>query len=688
MAQPSGQVLLDTGSSNYAATSFWYCDGTNLWDAKAGATLTKTGTAGVAVEGGANVVLGNGSTYYALASALTLPGDYTIHFKARLNTAATTSMVFGSRSVNTSYFWLYSAANTSQLRATIPSSSEGESFTPMGSVTTMADYMLVRSGTNLSLYKDNALISTQTHGTNAVLTITHIMSGQTNASFMLNGALEFLRVVSGVAWDSTARASYYADPYLGLAGGSAQNITVPLVDNGATAYAPVITQSGGVQNITVPLVDGGTTVYSPTVSLSGTGSITLTSPVAHQGRQRSLTTGTASFTVAGTYTGTPASIQYRFAGGAWSTLIASPSGGAFTTTVALPTGQGTFEVRFSNDTGVTDSAAYVTVGDCFITAGQSNHVGTAPNLVHPVASTFTAVMYDRSGVWKPLQEGDTQATSYDQGSAGAKGSYFGALSNRLQSVGVPVFFIPCAAGSTTISQWQRYDPNPTDPYFLYGDLRQADIAAGGHRAVLWMLGENDATAGQAQSAHETLLNELINDWHADTGGVFFINQIVRWNSALYSQIDAIRAAQAAVAASNPHVAGIVDGNVPSWQAANNIHYQTTTHINDLADVVYAGMLTAFYALRAQLTLTTNGTTPVASLTGIRWAWWDAAPPDLSTAPVDSGTAATTDASGLFSVELTNTTLSSGDTGTLLAIISDGVAGSTANKAFCAPVEVT
>lgn len=95
-----------------------------------------------------------------------------------------------------------------------------------------------------------------------------------------------------------------------------------------------------------------------------------------------------------------------------------------------------------------------------------------------------------------------------------------------------------------------------------------------------------------------------------------------------------------------------------------------------------------YVPQCVIPFTTNGTTPAASLTGIRWAWWDAAPPNLAIAPVDSGTGATTDASGVFSVELPNTTLASGDTGTLLAIINDGTAGSAANMAFCAPVEVT
>lgn len=99
------------------------------------------------------------------------------------------------------------------------------------------------------------------------------------------------------------------------------------------------------------------------------------------------------------------------------------------------------------------------------------------------------------------------------------------------------------------------------------------------------------------------------------------------------------------------------------------------------------LATAYVAVRCTLTLTTNGSTPAASQTGIVWAWYDAAPPSLSSLPAVTGTGATTDASGVFDVALTGTTLTSGQTGTLLALISNGTAGSSSNKAFCAPVAV-
>lgn len=97
---------------------------------------------------------------------------------------------------------------------------------------------------------------------------------------------------------------------------------------------------------------------------------------------------------------------------------------------------------------------------------------------------------------------------------------------------------------------------------------------------------------------------------------------------------------------------------------------------------------AFVAKHCTLTLTTNGVTPAASQSGIVWAWWDAAPPNLTSTPSVSGTGASTNGSGVFDVPLAGTTLAVGQVGTLLALVSDGTPGSNSNKAFCAPVVVS
>ncbi len=593
MPQPSGQVLLDSAKPNYASTTFWYANGTSLWNAKTGALESKTGTGAVVAEGGANVLTGNGSTIVTLASTLTLAGDFSIGFRARVTANNNDTMIAGDGSGTANFVWLNGSMTLRVDGNTVNATN--------ASATTMASYWIVRSGSTVTLYKNGTLVGNFNQAVTQTFTIKNILAGYSGA-FNFNGTVEFFHVISGVALDATAVSSYNTDPYQDLAAAAtsatASGVTVSTTTSlvaGAATGQVTGTAGGATLTATASLSAGAAT--------GGAGnSITLTSPAPYQTRQRNLSTGQATFTASGTYTGSPTSIQYRFNGGAWATLVASPSGGAFSASVTLPTGQGAFEVRFSNATGVTASAAYVTVGDVFVVAGQSNHAGRAPNKVDPVFTTYQVPKLGRDGLWKPLTEATTQSGSFDE-AASAAGSYIGALSNRLQSVGVPVAFIPVAQGSTNITDWERYNADPTNPYFLYGDARQADIAAGGNRGMLYLQGESDAASGVAQATYQSKLDGIATNWQADTGGKLFIIQIVRWSSAIYSQIDAIRAAQAAVATSNTAVAGIADGNV--WQSANDVHYQTTTHINALADVVSAGMVTAFY--------TTSATAPGATI---------------------------------------------------------------------------
>ena len=81
----------------------------------------------------------------------------------------------------------------------------------------------------------------------------------------------------------------------------------------------------------------------------------------------------------------------------------------------------------------------------------------------------------------------------------------------------------------------------------------------------------------------------------------------------------------------------------------------------------------------------NGTTPKASVTGLQWAFWDSATPNLALAPSVSGTGAVTSAGGVFSVTLTGTTLTVGQIGTLLIYKTDGTPGSAATLVFCGPL---
>jgi hypothetical protein len=112
--------------------------------------------------------------------------------------------------------------------------------------------------------------------------------------------------------------------------------------------------------------------------------------------------------------------------------------------------------------------------------------------------------------------------------------------------------------------------------------------------------------------------------------------------------------------------------------------------NDSNRVSSSSFTTAAPTRTITLTLTAaDGTTPRANLTGLKWAVWDVATPDLITAaPAAKGAAETTDASGVLVITYTSS-LSVGGTAYLVVTDSNGdPAQSPAPKAFAGPVVVS
>lgn len=98
--------------------------------------------------------------------------------------------------------------------------------------------------------------------------------------------------------------------------------------------------------------------------------------------------------------------------------------------------------------------------------------------------------------------------------------------------------------------------------------------------------------------------------------------------------------------------------------------------------------TAAVPRTATITLTSDGTTPRASLSSLKWAWFDQVTPDLFVAPTDKGAVESTDASGVLVLSLPNSALSIGAVGWLTITDSDGTTSqSPSAKAFSGPVTV-
>lgn len=420
----------------------------------------------------------------------------------------------------------------------------------------------------------------------------------------------------------------------------------------------------------------------------------------------------ASVRISGTYTGTPSSLEYKWGSGAWTALGGTMGSGAFNSTITL-TGpeQADLSVRFTNKTTVFNTMVSVGVGDVYIVAGQSNHVGAGngtyvPPVIPGSHPSWAASILDKTGTWRPNVETATDpfsktsnASNFPVASAtysvqvtGSVGynSYFGKLATLLMAANIPTAFVPCALGSTQVAAWAVSTATNT----LYGAMLDRATNIGGHKAVLWWQGEGDAAISTPRSTYETSLNTIINDWATRFPGKKFV--IMNINSAGNAAgtggtgasdtgFNAIHAALANIAATNSNVAAIADMN----GLFGSLHYSTAPEIDAIATSAFNALNVAYYARKVSINIVDSSGNPVPNLTDLKWAFFDQPTPNLFTAPSQVGSTGTTDATGKFVVALTNTSLSVGGTGWLSISNSDGTSGQNpASKGFGAPVVVS
>lgn len=230
MAQPSGQLLLDTGSPFYGY--FWYANNTTtpgLWDARNGAMATKTGTGAITTESSANVANSNGSTYYTLGTPLTLSGDFTLGFRARLTSAGQAAMVMGDRTGLDHFVWLNNGSNELRLRALGNTVAVAN-----GAATTLDTYYITRSSGTVVAYRNGTSLGTMGTGVTQDLVIRNLMDGYDSGTYALNGVAEFFHIIPGTAITSGQVTSLTSDPYQMLLGASSPTITA---DSGSFTVA-------------------------------------------------------------------------------------------------------------------------------------------------------------------------------------------------------------------------------------------------------------------------------------------------------------------------------------------------------------------------------------------------------------------------------------------------------------------
>lgn len=246
----------------------------------------------------------------------------------------------------------------------------------------------------------------------------------------------------------------------------------------------------------------------------GCSGIQLTSPLEHQVIQRSgKSRGTIAITGRGVAAG--AGIEARVVGekqnGEWRKLAAVFEGDGFHATLEAPAG-GWFRVEvrtLDQGTVIAETAVErVGIGEVFVVAGQSNSANHGEEKLTAESGRVAAFDGKKWELCKDPQPG----------ASGGGGSFLPPLGDALaKRLDVPVGFIACGIGATSVREWLPKGatfPNPPtlvarvqqrpdgtweskgEAYdMLVGRMKAAGPA--GFRAVLWHQGESDANQRDA-----------------------------------------------------------------------------------------------------------------------------------------------------------------------------------------------
>ena len=252
----------------------------------------------------------------------------------------------------------------------------------------------------------------------------------------------------------------------------------------------------------------------------------LTSPTAQAVLQRQTAKAGRVLVGGEVQSDTPVSVEIRLDGGEWKPVPTMKNPGtivvqSFSQTLDLAKGMHTLEARAVRDGRTLANAPSVKfgIGEVFVVTGQSNSANHGA--VKTKATSDQVFTLTPKGTWQPCA--DPQP-----GASGGGGSILPALGDELQKrLGVPIGFIPCGIGATSVREWLPTGvPFPNPPTIVSRVRKTADGAweADGKayamlvtrmrsvpsfRAVLWHQGESDANQ---KDATRTLSGKLYAEY--------------------------------------------------------------------------------------------------------------------------------------------------------------------------------
>lgn len=381
-----------------------------------------------------------------------------------------------------------------------PTVGTGHTFTLTGASSASSMIASAWSGVATSSPLDQDVGYDGVSGTIAVLasgTVTPSVDGcLVVAGFSLSASVT--SEAAGSGWTSAEFQNYVGGTNYGVGVSYKIQTTATAIPNSQTTYSWTNSANLAISSA----------VFKPAAPAD---TITITSPVAYKTFQRSGSTGSISIT--GTYVGTPTAIEASFNGGAYSTIVASPSGGTFSGTLSGQSqGQGTLTVRWTNDTAVNATAANVGIGDVFVIGGDSISVGQGANAQSYTHATLKAAKFRQDDAWAEGNDGIDTGTS--------SGSHWPLLATQIMAdQSVPVAFISCGTGSTDVAgsnnQWAKNNSG-------YAEMTAQVTASGvnGVKGVLLHLGPNAVVNAStlSKATYNTAIDTLASNIVADLAG--------------------------------------------------------------------------------------------------------------------------------------------------------------------------
>jgi len=325
------------------------------------------------------------------------------------------------------------------------------------------------------------------------------------------------------------------------------------------------------------------------------GKINIFTPQTYQVIQRSGATGdiiiTGIFNQAGSH-----DVEASFNGGAYATIASGVASGAEFSGILTGQveGQGTLTVRLVDATGVAATVDYVGIGDVYVIAGQSNAMGYGTNN-QVYAGALAAAVFGNDYDWRdcvdPVDRNTLQKDSVSDDSTVPAGSVWPLLATLIMAdQSVPVAFVSCAKGATSITDWQP-GTNHLDRTTLYGSMVYRALQAGCKAVLLWT-GEADAGSGMTQAVYNAWLDALANALNTDLGVTLMPCKLQNCTGIADPLEAAINAAIGEAWTDNANVETGPD--LSGLATDDNYHLMTDAKLSDAADLWWAALDAALY----------------------------------------------------------------------------------------------